>query len=107
MIEKNKIVYYGKKSKHDNNIVFVNEQNFIGQYYNTQNNVLTLNELRKLESKSVNKKSFPELFSFNEISLWWFLRANNIIDFISNHSGFLTSISKNPQTNITLLYGFK
>lgn len=109
MIEKNKIVYYGKKSKHDNNIILVNEQNFIGQYYDTQNNLLTLNELRNLESKSVNNKSFPELFSFNKISLWWFLYprlSQKFLQYIPFMNNFLNFIESEKPYKIKIVDDF-
>ncbi len=105
MSKNNKIIIYGKKSKQDNNIIFVNEQNFIGQFYHIQNNLLTLNELRKIESRSVNGKFFPELFSYDKISLWWFLYprlsqkflkyipfVNNFLNFIENEKPYKIKI---------------
>ncbi len=67
-----KKIIYGKKSGEENKIIFVKEEDFRGSRYFYKNTEISVNEKKRIEKQFLNGKSFPKLFAYGDISMWWF-----------------------------------
>ena len=67
-------IIYGKKSlKHDNTI-FVNEEDF--QIPIAESSEIPLKEINRLQKLLFRDKPIPELFIYENFSLWWYLHPS-------------------------------
>jgi len=90
-------VIFGKISKKDDNDLFVTENDFLSPPLDTKIDALAMNEIL-----SINGKSVPELITYEDTSLWWFIYSPlivpfiKIINFITHFSEFVEQV--NPHT---------
>jgi len=91
--ESSKIIIYGKKSKKISKTFFVCENDFQSPFYNQQNILESINELKKLEKTSIEGKYLPDLLMYEGVSMWWFLYPILSQKFFT-HVGFISNFSK-------------
>jgi hypothetical protein len=93
-------VIFGHKSRAENGKIFVSQKDFQSPHHNDEDAKLIIEEINKIQNHLFNKIRIPELFSYNEISFWWFFHPQlysvfeKTIHFIINFSKFLDE--KNP-----------
>lgn len=96
-----KKIIYGKISLNQDNIIYVNEKNFVGSQYHYKNNEIILNEKKRIEKQFLLEKSFPELFAYEDISMWWFFhevffyRLKNNLNFITTFLELIEQVQPN------------
>lgn len=88
---------YDKISLEENDRLFVKEEDF--QMFSNQESLEpTLNLISTIENSILFEKTIIELFSFNELSLWWFFHPTifpvlkNTINFIQKFNDLLDKI---------------
>jgi len=95
-------VIFGKISKKDDNDLFVTENDFLSPPLDTKIDALAMNEINRITRLSINGKSVPELITYEDTSLWWFIYSPlivpfiKIINFITHFSEFVEQV--NPHT---------
>ena len=95
-------VIFGKKSKKDDKDLFVTENDFLSPRVDTKIDALAMNEINRITGLSINGKSVPELITYEDTSLWWFIYSPlivpfiKIINFITHFSEFVEQV--NPHT---------
>ena len=95
------IIVYGKDSFEKNNIIHVSEHDFKSPPVDTFSIKLAISELNKISKLSINGKLIPELFEYENISMWWFCYSRlttyfiDNINFINNFLDFIKH--KNPK----------
>ena len=100
----NKIITYGKQSKKEKNIIYVNEEDFqinVGK----ESFGIPLDELSKIERQKLDGKTLPELLSYDDFSLWWFIEPSIYPEFkklINFTSKFLNFIEEKRPTEIII-----
>lgn len=97
-------VFYGKKSMTSENKIFVKEEDF--QILAGEESFgIPLYELQKIQRRKINGKIIPELFSFDDCSIWWFLHPTiypelkKLTNFITK---FLEFIDQHKPIKITI-----
>ena len=104
MKSKNKQMVYGKISKTENNIIYVNEEDFqinVGK----ESFGIPIDELSKIERQKIDGKSLPELLSYDDFSLWWFIEPSIYPEFkklINFTSKFLEFLEEQKPTKIII-----
>lgn len=87
-------VIYGHKSKRENNIIYVQEIDFqipIGE----ESFGVPIRELNMIQKKIINGIPFFKLLSYDNISLWWFIRSSiypnfkKTVNFVTKFSEFV------------------
>lgn len=88
-------VIYGRKSKRENNTIYVREEDFqipIGE----DSFGMPTGELNRIQKVPIfNNKTIPELFAYDNFSLWWFMRSTiypqfkKILNFTSKFLEFI------------------
>jgi len=90
-----KKVIFGKKIDMKGDIIFVKEEDFQSPRHGDESTNITINEINRIKSLSIDEKSIPELLGYYDISLWWFiyrqmfLQLQKTLDFITNFSDFI------------------
>ena len=94
----NPILIYGKKSQKINGIIFSNQSDFESSLFDKKAISLGINELKKIEKSFVQNKKLPELFTYDNESLWWFfypelsIKILQITNFVNNFSNFINEV---------------
>ena len=87
-------VIYGRKSKRENNTIYVQEEDFqipVGE----ESFGVPIRELNMIQKKIINGTPFFQLLSYDDISLWWFIRSSiypnfkKTINFVTKLSEFI------------------
>jgi len=81
-IGKSVIIIYGKKSYQQKNKIYVNEGDFLSPLLEHKTDALALNEINRISRESINGKSIPQLFSYENFSIWWFIYSPLIVPFM-------------------------
>lgn len=82
-----KILVYGKKSGIHQNTVYVKEEDF-QMAFDEESFTIPLIKLNEIQKKCIGKKKLPELFEYEDFSLWWLMhptiypKIKKIINFI-------------------------
>lgn len=104
-----KKVIFGKKTGVENNTIFVREVDFQNPRSGDESTKIALETLNQIKEQKINGKNIPELFAYENISLWWFLyrqlyvQLQEITDFITN---FLNFIEKNKPNELEIVNEF-
>ena len=87
-------VIFGRESRREANKIYAREEDFqmpIGE----ESFGVPIRELNKIQRKLVHGTPLLQLFSYDEISLWWFIRSSTypnfkkIVNFVAKFSEFL------------------
>ncbi|MDH3677824.1 MAG: hypothetical protein OEQ12_05925, partial [Nitrosopumilus sp.] len=71
MIKKEKTVIYSSVENSQPEKCILNKQFFLSPPVDNKSISLFMKELKKIQNSIVFDKSFPELFYYDYISLWW------------------------------------
>ncbi|MGI0023238.1 MAG: CDP-glycerol glycerophosphotransferase family protein [Nitrososphaeraceae archaeon] len=87
-------IIYGRKSERKDNIIYVREEDFqipIGE----ESFGVPIHMLNTIQQKTFEGTPFLKLFSYDEMSLWWFFRSSifpnykKIVNFVTRFSEFI------------------
>ena len=77
--EKTIEIIYGKKSGKEKGKIFIREEDL--EIPHGEDYKIAIKELNKIQHICIEGKSIPQLFAYNEISLWWFIYQSLIPEF--------------------------
>jgi len=72
-------IIYGNKSGKTNNIIFIREEDL--EVPHGEDYKIAINELKKIQNTKILETYVPELFSYQEISLWWLIYQSLIPEY--------------------------
>lgn len=102
-------VIYGRKSLNDGQKIFVNEEYFqipVGE----ESFGIPITELNKIQKSYLGKQLLPELFIYEDFSLWWFIyptlypQFKKTINFVSKFLEFIDKVQ--PQTIVVCDFNY-
>jgi CDP-glycerol glycerophosphotransferase (TagB/SpsB family) len=64
-------IILGNSSGKTNNILYVQEKDFLPLPSDTTSVLFSIDQLRNIQHSKINDKKFPELFLYNGLSIWW------------------------------------
>ena len=100
-------IIYGNKSGETNNIVFIHEEDL--EVPHGEDYKIAINELKKIQNTKILENYVPELFSYQEISLWWLIYQSLIPEYkklVNFVEEFLKLIHKINPDKITIVDNF-
>jgi len=87
-------VIYGKKSLKKNDKIFVSDEDF-QMPFGEDSFKIPLDKLNEIEKSTIKEKLIPELFCYQDFSMWWFIhpsiypKMKQYISFIIKFNEFL------------------
>ncbi len=72
-------IIYGNKSGETNNVLFIRGEDL--EISHGEDYKIAINELKKIQNTKILENYVPELFSYQEISLWWLIYQSLIPEY--------------------------